>query len=695
MRHVALLSLVLGSLVPGPLAAGSPRPRPPPPPHDVVVYGGTSAGVVAAVQVARMGKSVVLVVPERRVGGLSSGGLGATDIGNKEAIGGLSRSFYERVGEHYARPDAWRFQKREAYRSRRQRRGEKAMWTFEPRVAEKIFEDMLREANVPLLRRERLDLTGGVHKEGGRIVRLKMESGREVHGRIFIDATYEGDLLALAGVSYHVGRESNATYRETLNGVQTRHAVHHQFLKPVDPYVVPGDPSSGLLPGVHGDPPGREGSGDSRVQAYNFRMCLTDAAENRLPISRPGSYAPLRYEILLRYFDAGFDRVPWNLTPMPNRKTDINNNHGFSTDNIGRNYDYPDGDHATRERIREEHKQYHLGLLWCLGNERRVPEPVRREVSRWGLCKDEFVDTGHWQEQLYVREARRMIGEYVMTQRNCQMSEIAPKPVGLAAYTMDSHNVQRYVRNGRTLNEGDVQVGGFPPYPVGYGSLCPRRRECTNLLVPVCLSASHIAYGSIRMEPVFMVLGQSAATAACHAVDAGVAVQDVDPARLRARLLRDGQRLVWKSSPAPRPGAVRKAALRGVVVDDKQARLVGAWQPSAAAIPYVDAGYLHDGNDKSSRKTATFVPRLPRPGRYEVLVCFSPHANRARSVPVVVRSASGAMKLTVDQRSGPTAGKPFQSLGVYRFTEEAAVIISNEGTDGYVVVDAVQFLPIE
>lgn len=492
---------------------------------DVVIYGGTSAGVAAAVQAARMGKSVIVIEPGRHLGGLTAGGLGATDIGNKRAIGGIAREFYRRVGEHYGVPEAW---------------------TFEPHVAENTFVAMLADAAVPVALGERLDLEKGVRKKGPRIVAIVMESGRRFEGRIFIDATYEGDVMAKAGVAYHVGRESNATYGETLNGVQTRNAIYHQFKVPIDPHVVEGDPGSGLLPGIQQDGPGEEGSGDRRVQAYNFRMCLTDDSANRLPFPKPASYDPLRYELLLRYLGTGHWTVLNLSTSMPGRKTDTNNKGAFATDNIGMNHDYPEGDHATRARIFEEHKTYQQGLMWFLANDPRVPQKVQAEVNRWGLPRDEFTDSGGWPHQLYVREARRMISDHVMTQHDCQGRTRVDDPVGLAAYTMDSHHVQRYVRDGRVLNEGDVEVGGFPPYPIAYRSIRPRRAECTNLLVPVCLSASHIAFGSIRMEPVFMVLGQSAATAAVMAIDAGAAVQDVDVTRLLKRFRQDGQVLRWK-----------------------------------------------------------------------------------------------------------------------------------------------------
>jgi hypothetical protein len=519
-------------------AAGGAEPA-----TDVVVYGGTSGGIVAAVQAARMGRSVVLIESGRHLGGLTSGGLGATDIGDKRAIGGLAREFYGRIRRHYADPSAWTRETLQEYRKRTSHMvDDDCMWTFEPHVAEKVFRQMLAEAHVPLVFDERLDLKQGVRKQDTRIVAIVMESGRVFAGRTFIDATYEGDLMAKAGVSYTVGRESNAQYGETFNGVQTHNATAHQFTKPVDPYVTPGDAGSGLLPGVHDGGPGQEGSGDRRVQAYNFRMCLTDVAENRIPFPRPANYDPLRYELLLRYLEAGGAGFPADNAGIPNRKTDTNNNGAFSTDDIGANYAYPDGDYATREKIIADHRDYQLGLMWTLANDPRVPAGLRQQANRWGLAKDEFTDGDHWPHQLYVRESRRMIGQRVMTELHCRGSQVVEDSIGMGSYMMDSHNVQRYVDPaGQVKNEGDVQVHGHPPYPIGYRSVVPKPSECTNLLVPVCLSASHIGYGSIRMEPVFMVLGQSAATAAVQAIEADCPVQSIDYARLRERLLRDKQ----------------------------------------------------------------------------------------------------------------------------------------------------------
>lgn len=691
-RTYLALAALAAFIAPGARSGAAEAPKPPIK-ADIVVYGGTSGGVVAALQAVRMGKSVALIEPGNHLGGLTSGGLGATDIGNKAAIGGISRDFYKEVFKHYAKDEAWRQQTRDQYRENRTSADEDTMWTFEPHVAEAIYERWVADAKVPVYKNERLDLNGGVVKEDGAIRSIRMESGQVFEGSMFIDATYEGDLLAKAGVSYTVGREANDQYDETLNGVQFGQRWH-QFDKPVDPYKVPGDPSSGLLPGVHGGSPGVHGQGDHRVQAYNFRICLTDDPDNQLPLPKPEGYDPLRYELLIRYINAGvWDALKLN-TPMPNRKTDINNHGGFSSDNIGMNYEYPDGDYAKRDEIFKEHVTYHQGMLWFLANDPRVPEAIRAEVGKWGLTKDEFTETGGWPHQLYVREARRLVGDYVMTQHNCQAREVADDPVGLAAYTMDSHNTQRYVdENGHAKNEGDVQVRGFPPYPISYRAIVPKASECSNLLVPVCLSASHIAFGSIRMEPVFMVLGQSAATAAAQAIDQNKPVQKIDGEALRKRLLEDGQVLEW-TGPRPTP-PLSADSLPGVVVDDAQAEATGKWAHASSIGPYVGSGYLHDENEGKGSKTARFVVKIDKPGRYDIRISYSPHGNRATNVPVVVKDADGEHEVEVNQREKPSADGPFRSLGVFQATADAPieVVVSNKDTNGHVIVDAVQALP--
>lgn len=518
------------------------------PDYDVVVYGGTSGGIAAAIQCTRMGKSVVLIEPSRRLGGLTTGGLGQTDIGNKSAIGGIAREFYQNIRRHYEDPANWKWQKREEYRDGGQTRteaSEDAMWTFEPSAALKVYDEMIRQAGIEVVTGQRLNPESGVVKDGNTIVSIAMENGDVYSAKVFIDATYEGDLMAAAGVSYFVGREANNVYEETYNGVQLLEG--HQFPDGIDPYKVPGDPGSGLLWGISDAQLAERGSGDKLVQAYNFRICLTNDPDNQVPITRPEEYDSTRYELLVRLFAAQPDKrnindyFIWSL--MPNDKTDINNRGGFSTDMIGYSHSYAEASYAEREAIVKAHRDYTRGLLYFYTSDPRVPRELQDEVKRWGYPKDEYVDTDHWSPQLYVREARRMIGEYVMTQANCVGEEVVDDPIGLAAYTMDSHNCQRIVVDGQVKNEGNVEVGGFPPYPISYRAIVPKKAEASNLLVPVCLSASHIAFGSIRMEPVFMVLGQSAAIAASQAIDENVAVQDVPYEKLRGVLEENGQRL--------------------------------------------------------------------------------------------------------------------------------------------------------
>lgn len=516
--------------------------------YDIVVYGGTSAGVTAAVQAKRMGKTVAIVCPDKHLGGLSSGGLGWSDTGKKEVIGGLAREFYHRVYMHYQDPEVWKWQDRNKYGNIGQGTpaidgAERTMWIFEPHVAETVFEDLIKEHEIPVFRGEWLDRKSGVEMEGKRISKITMLSGKTFSGKMFIDATYEGDLMAAAGVSYHVGREANSVYGEEWNGVQVGTLHHkHWFASDISPYVVPGDSSSGLLPRISAEQPGEKGEGDDKVQAYCFRMCLSSNPDNRVSFLKPEGYDPSQYELLVRMFDTGRDDYFEKFDPIPNNKTDTNNHGPFSTDNIGMNYDYPEGSYERRAEIIQEHETYQKGLMYFIATDPRIPEKIQTEMNRWGLAKDEFVDNDHWPHQIYVREARRMIGEYVMTEGNTLGKRDVPHSVGMGSYSLDSHNVQRYVKpNGFVQNEGDIGVKPKQPYRISYGSLIPKKNECENLLVPVCVSSSHIAFGSIRMEPVFMILGQSAATAASHAIDQSVTVQGIDREQLRARLLADKQ----------------------------------------------------------------------------------------------------------------------------------------------------------
>ncbi len=546
--------------------------------HDLVIYGSSPAALTAAIEAGRHGKNAVIVCPETRIGGLTTGGLGQTDIGNKSAFGGLALQFYRDIADYYKDEKNWTRCKRTDYLPDGQCSGSKgadSMWTFEPHAALDVLLSWERKHNLKIVRGEFLDRgKGGVIKDGARITGFKTLSGKTFRGKMFVDATYEGDLLAAAGVGYFVGREGNARYGEVVNGIQRGWSWHHQFVKGVDPYVVKGDPKSGLLPCVERDTADPDGTGDRRVQSYCFRMCLTDDPENRIPFIKPEGYRELDYELLLRNFEAMDPNVfkkdaknywhymPWINSPMPNRKTDTNNRTGFSTDFIGQNWAWPEASYEERAKILKAHLKYQQGLMWTLANHPRVPEAVRNEVSRWGTCRDEFADGlgNGWQRQLYVREARRLIGDYVMTEANCRHQITAGRPIAMGAYTMDSHHVRRYVgKDGFVHNEGDIQDNRslhLGPYPIDYGAIIPKKAECENLFVPVCLSASHMAFGSIRMEPVFFALGQVAGAAASLALDAACAVQDLEYAKLR-RVLQDGGQVL---EAAPRAGAKNAAS---------------------------------------------------------------------------------------------------------------------------------------
>ncbi len=512
---------------------------------DIVIYGGTSSAIIAAVEAVQSQKSVVIVSPDKHVGGLSAGGLGFTDTGNKSVIGGLAREFYHRIYRHYEQDSVWKWQSRNEYGNKGQGTpaidgDARTMWIFEPHAAEQVFEDFIKENNITIFRDEWLDRgEKGVIEENGRIQAFRTLSGKMFSGKMFIDATYEGDLMAAAGVSYHVGREANATYGEKWNGVQVGVLHHrHWFMKDISPYKIPGDSSSGLLYGISSDHPGEYGEGDKRLQAYCFRMCLSNHPDNRVAFPKPDNYNPEKYELLARVFASGWRETFQKFDPIPNRKTDTNNHGPFSTDYIGMNYDYPEASYEERAKIVQAHEDYQKGLMYFLANDPKVPEDVRLRMGEWGLAKDEFVDNGNWPHQLYIREARRMIGQYVMTEHDTFSDRPINDPVGMGSYTLDSHNVQRYVKDdGYVQNEGDIGVNPKQPYQISYGSLVPKKEECQNLLVPVCISSSHIAFGSIRMEPVFMILGQSAAAAAVLAIDKDLAVQDVDYTSLEKVLI--------------------------------------------------------------------------------------------------------------------------------------------------------------
>ncbi|MEA5139821.1 FAD-dependent oxidoreductase [Arcicella rigui] len=518
---------------------------------DVIIYGGTSAAIIAAVQVKKMGKSVIVVSPDTHLGGLSSGGLGFTDTGNKEVIGGLSREFYQRLYQYYQNNSTWHWQKKEEYGNKGQGTPaidgtNRTMWIFEPHVAEQVFEDFVKENKILIYRNEWLDRSEkGVVKVAGSIQSFRTLNGNVYQAKMFIDATYEGDLMAAAGVDYHVGREANSVYGEKWNGVQPEVFQHgHHFKAKISPYKIANDSTSGLLPEISSEPIAEYGSGDNKIQAYCFRMCLSNHPENRIPFQKPEGYNPARYELLARVFATGWRETFDKFDHIPNRKTDTNNHGPFSTDYIGKNYDYPEASYDRRKQIIKEHELYQKGLMYFLQNDKSIPADVHEKMQEWGLPKDEFKDNGNWPHQLYIREARRMIGEFVMKEADALGKTQVPNPIGMGSYALDAHNAQRYIKkDGYVQNEGDIGVHPDKPYSIAYGSILPKEKECNNLLVPVCVSSSHIAYGSIRMEPVFMILGQSAATAAVLSINNKVSPQQLPYSKLKAVLLKDKQRL--------------------------------------------------------------------------------------------------------------------------------------------------------
>lgn len=679
--------------------------------HDVVIYGGTSAAITAAVQVKRMGCSVIVVSPDKHLGGLTSGGLGFTDSGNKNAIGGLSREFYQRVYAHYSDDAAWVQQTRDSYGNRGQGHlaredDARTMWVFEPKVAEAIFEAFVAEYQIDVVRDAWLDRQDGVTKTNGRIQSITTLDGRRFAGEMFIDATYEGDLIAAAGVETTVGRESASQYNEPHNGVQPdarSHAHHFGVLsQPVDPYVIPGDPTSGVLPLISTEPPGNIGDGDDKVQAYCFRTCLTNFDPNRIPFPKPEGYRPETYEVLARCLDAGWDRIGQKFDAIPNRKTDTNNHGPVSFDHIGANYDYPEASYERRREIIADHENYQKGMLYFMANDPRAPKEIRDDVSTWGLAADEFIDNGNWPHQLYIREARRMVGALVMTENHLTKQIPTPDSIGMGSYTIDSHNVQRYITaEGHVENEGDIGVPTNGPYVIAKDAILPKRDQCTNLLVPVCVSSSHIAFGSIRMEPVFMILGQSAATIAVMAIEENQSVQEVDYESLRTRLIADGQVLEadpsWATPPKRRDGWAVESQ-RGVIVDDRQAKTSGQWTSSSSSLHFFGSQYLHNNNENAARKSIRFDATLPKSGTYDVRFSYPPSDNRCTKTPVTIHHRDGQTTVRIDQRkAGSVDDQYFVSVGQFEFDSSslASVVVTTEGTNGYVVADAVEFVLAE
>ncbi|VAX38337.1 probable secreted protein-putative xanthan lyase related [hydrothermal vent metagenome] len=708
-RFYLLMTFVLASQIMAitPLFAASSQPEQ----YDVVIYGGTSAGITAAIQVKKMNKTVLLIEPTKYIGGLTTGGLGFTDTGRKNSISGLSREFYQRMKKHYEKPSAWTFGKPKDVPKRTNGMGYDAqsdvMWIFEPHVAMKIFQQMLEEANVKVLTNERLNRKTGVKMKQGKIVSIAMESGKVFSGKMFIDTTYEGDLMAAAGVSYFVGRESNDKYNEHVNGVQKGQQWHKVIHHNLDPYITPGNPQSGLIYGLSPPVKAKDGTEDHRFQAYCYRMCLTNNPKNRVPFAKPKGYQEKYYELLFRNFEAGDMHLPLGSMPMPNHKTDTNNNGVMSTDNIGMNYKYPDASYAEREKIINQHKIYQQGLCWTLANHPRVPKQVRKRAQQWGLSKDEFVDNGHWPHQLYIREARRMISDYVVNENDCYRQRIAKDSIGLGSYSLDSHVCRRYVgKKGFVESEGGFYTQAIGEYAISYRAIVPKKEECKNLFVPVCLSSSHVAYGSFRMEPAFMMISQSAATAAVLAIENQLDVQDLPYQLLRKHLLKNKQKIdIPKSLLSKSKQVLFLNQVKGIVVDDIDATYTGNWALGTGSYRFIHRGYHYDAKlgekfnrDKTKEnRTATFETKLPHAGRYEVRMAYPViHKYAAPAVPVTIYHAKGQKKLVINQQLDKTDNQGFISLGTFSFNKDGAkVVLYNRGTKNRVVVDAIQWLPVK
>ncbi len=643
---------------------------------DVAVYGGSAGGVIAAVAAAREGKTVILIEPGQHVGGMVSGGLGATDVGNRLAIGGYAREFFDRVRDYYkAKYGAGSVQFKDCADGFR----------FEPHVAEHVFRAMLAEHNIQVAHGARLDK---VTLEGRKITSITYDKA-SIAAKVYIDASYEGDLMAKAKVTYTLGRESRADFNESIAGVQ-KHSAAHQWPVKVSPFF--GDKA--LLPLVQTGQAAPPGDGDKKIQAYNFRMCMTQRPDQKIDWPRPVGYDARRYELLARYIEKKPDlQVGQLMNPvkLPNGMTDTNNNGAFSTDHIGANWDYPEATYPVRDKIWQDHIDYQMGFCYFLAHDPRVPRKLQQEINSWGLARNEFTDTNRWPHQLYVRESRRLRGLYFMTQSDIMEHRTKEDSIGLGSYNTDSHHVQRIVGpDGFVLNEGDFQVG-VQPYAIPYRSLVPKREECANLLVPVCMSASHVAYGTIRMEPVYMIMGQASGVAAALALKANVDVQSISVEMLKARL--GAQKAVLSPELISKATTTGRAVstMAGVVVDDQQAKTTGSWVFSAATPGFVGGGYLHDNNEGRGMRSARFTPQLPQAGVYDVRIHFPAHPNRASNVLVVVHSVAGEKTLRLNQKLTANEG---YSLGKFQFSAgaEGWVEVRNNNADGYVIADAVQWI---
>ncbi len=660
--------------------------------YDLVVYGGTPAGLSAAVAAHRENSdlSILVIEPTRWIGGVVTGGLTRTDKGNVETVGGIAKEYFERAREIGGE--------------------DTPMWYAEPKDNMAAFMEMLEECGDAITVVTELRVKS-VEKNGNRIRSITLDDGSTAEGKVFIDASYEGDLMARSGVSYLVGRESHDQYGEELAGFfpmpirehgpetmgnacpcvggEGPHFIHGTPTE-IEALDEGGEPIFGV---VRADPNATPGSADGLTQAYNFRLCVTQREDIRTPFPKPDHYDPARYELLLRliesYPEVAFGRLV-HLGEIANGKHDLNAQGLYSTDYAGGNVDYPDGDYATRDEIWQDHEDYVKGYFWFLQHDGRVPKKLRDEVATWGLCQDEFVDNDHFPYALYVREARRMIGEYVMRQQDTWTDIVKPDSVGMGSFILDCHIVRRIVtEDGTVTDEGSFSDSPTRPYQIPYRTLLPKRDECENLLVPVCLSASHVAYCSIRMEPVYMAMGQACGVASAMALAGNAVVHDIPTDVLRGKL-KERKAVLELEGMAD---LITVDKLPGIVVDDLDAEFVGHWSNSPFGNP-IEGSAAHDGNTDKGEKSATFTIEIPEDGRYEVRFAYASSSNRASAAPISIEHAEGTANMTVDQRKTPGHEKLFTSLGTWRFSKDkpAVITIRNDNTDSYVSVDAVQLL---
>ncbi|HEY1082203.1 MAG TPA: FAD-dependent oxidoreductase [Prosthecobacter sp.] len=653
---------------------------------DVIIFGGTPAGISAGVVASREGASVIILEPTAWIGGMVTGGLCKSDVGKEQTIGGFPREFFARAAA--AKPDT-------------------PMWYAEPSVNLSTFEAMLKESGVKVLTRQAIQ---SVSKEGARITSLTTTDGITYKGKVFVDASYEGDLMAGARVSYKVGREGRSQYGEGLAGycpmpIRPRTVEIMESDCPSiggkgpsyihgTPVSIPALDSQGQpIFGVTKAPALEPGSADKLTQSYNFRICVTQRPDINIPFPKPAGYDPAKYELLLRLIQAfpgiRFGRL-FHLGDVANGKYDLNAQGLFSTDYPGANTGYPDGDATTRARIWQDHVDFIQGMLWFLGHDERVPQSLRDQCNSWGLCKDEFADNNHWPYALYIREGRRMTGDYVMVQKDLQNDIFKDDSVGMGSFVIDCHIVQRIVaEDGTVRDEGSFPDAPALPYQIPYRSLTPKQAECENLLVPVCLSASHIAYCSLRMEPVYMAMGHASGLAAVMAVKAGKPVQQIDTPSLRAKLAEQKAVLELPEMAS----MVRSSKLPGIVMDEQEAERVGHWQGSTYGKP-VDGSSRHDENAEKGAKSVIYTLKVMEPGSYEVRISYASAPNRASNVPVSIHHAKGTETLLVNQKKAPPVDGLFLSLGTFEFAKDspAVITISNKDTNGIVGADAVQLL---